>query len=261
MNVKAMYSLACVLLVASATFAADVMPVDDPGFANKIASGGMCEVKAGEIARSKSQNAKVKSFADTMITDHSKANAELQSLAEKKGWNLPKDVDEKHKAKLDSLQAAGPGDFDRLYMSMMVESHNKTAELLREATVAVKDSEFKTWLGKTLNTVEAHKGHAETLAQSLGVEVTRPVKTSFQETQGSAEGKQDSTRGSTKPSVQSDTNAGNNGALINGGGTRSEGTTKPSVQDDASRKSGSQSPASNVTGKSEGTTKPPVDNR
>ena len=42
--------------------------------------GGLTEIKASQLAATNSQNADVKSFAQMMITDHSKANKTLDSL-------------------------------------------------------------------------------------------------------------------------------------------------------------------------------------
>src|ERR1700760_1385201 len=54
----------------------------DMAFANKAAVGGMAEVGLGQLAESKSSNAKIKSFAKMMVTDHGKANDELKGIAQ-----------------------------------------------------------------------------------------------------------------------------------------------------------------------------------
>src|SRR5688500_14725755 len=61
----------------------------DAEFVTAAASGGMLEVELGKVASQKGAAAEVKKFGDHMVTDHSKANTELKSLAGKKNWTIP----------------------------------------------------------------------------------------------------------------------------------------------------------------------------
>ena len=49
----------------------------------KAAKGGMMEVAMGKLAEQNGQSDDVKSFGKRMVTDHSKANDELKSIAAK----------------------------------------------------------------------------------------------------------------------------------------------------------------------------------
>jgi len=51
----------------------------DKTFVKEAASGGLAEVKLGEIALKRSSDAEVKAFAQRMIDDHSRADAELRT--------------------------------------------------------------------------------------------------------------------------------------------------------------------------------------
>ena len=57
----------------------------DKTFMKKAAKGGMMEVAMGKMAEQNAQSDDVKSFGKRMVTDHSKANDELKSIAFKKG--------------------------------------------------------------------------------------------------------------------------------------------------------------------------------
>ena len=50
-------------------------------FVQMAAVGGLFEVQSSELATTAGQSAEVKAFAQQMITDHTKANQELQQLA------------------------------------------------------------------------------------------------------------------------------------------------------------------------------------
>jgi putative membrane protein len=98
---------------------------DDRSFMMEASSGGMAEVEMGRLAATKGQNAEVKAFGQRMVRDHSKANAELMALAKRKGVTLPSDLNDEQKAGKAKLESLSGQEFDREYMSMMVDDHNK----------------------------------------------------------------------------------------------------------------------------------------
>src|SRR5438270_3019127 len=62
--------------------AADKPSADDVKFLKEAASGGMLEVKLGELASKRSHIPAVRKFGDRMVSDHSKANKQLMDLAD-----------------------------------------------------------------------------------------------------------------------------------------------------------------------------------
>src|ERR1044071_4978736 len=72
-----------------ASGSSSMLDPSDRKFVMEAAHGGMMEVALGRTAVDKATNADVKQFAQRMVDDHSKANAELQQLASQKGITLP----------------------------------------------------------------------------------------------------------------------------------------------------------------------------
>src|SRR5579872_1097149 len=106
----------------------------DSNFATKAASGGIAEVKLGELAKDHASNAAVKQFGQRMVDDHSKANDELKSIAGRKSITLPADMDAKDQATYDRLSKLNGAAFDRAYMADMVKDHRADiAEFRRES--------------------------------------------------------------------------------------------------------------------------------
>jgi putative membrane protein len=71
----------------------------------------MAEVELGQLAQQKATKAKVKDFGAMMVMDHSKANDEMEAF----------DTDEQ-KVK-DDLSAKTGADFDKAYVSNMIDYH------------------------------------------------------------------------------------------------------------------------------------------
>ena len=96
-------------------------------FMKKAAKGGMMEVAMGNLAAENGQSDDVKSFGKRMVTDHSKANDELKSIASQKGVTLP--------AKEPTLK----WNSDKAYINMMVKDHEQDiAEFRHESTSGQK---------------------------------------------------------------------------------------------------------------------------
>ena len=129
---------------------------DDEEFMTKAAQGGMAEVKLGELAVSKAENAEVKAFGKLMVEDHGKANAELKDLAKKKNFTLPTDVNEDQKESYDELAKLSGKEFDEKYVEMMVEDHEKDIDLFQEQADDGEDAAVKAFAAKTLPTLKSH---------------------------------------------------------------------------------------------------------
>ena len=123
-------------------------------FWSKAAQGGMAEVELAKLALQKSQNADVKKFAQTMVTDHTKANDEMKALAAKKNVMLPADIGS-HKSTLDDLNGKTGADFDKAYVEAMVDDHQEDVDLFEDNTDN-SDPDIKAFTTKTLPTLKSH---------------------------------------------------------------------------------------------------------
>jgi putative membrane protein len=104
----------------------------------------MMEVAMGKLASEQGQNADVKKFGERMVSDHSKANDELASIAEKKGVKLP------------SKELSATWKSDKDYMNAMVKDHEKDlAEFQKEARDG-NDPDIKEFAERTAKMVQEH---------------------------------------------------------------------------------------------------------
>lgn len=143
------------------------MSAADSHFATKAAAGGMAEVKLGELALKNASSADVKTFAQTMVDDHSKANDKLKSIAGKHSINLPTSLDAKDQATYDRLSKLQGAAFDRAYMQDMVKDHKTdVAEFQKEANSG-KNSDIKQFASDTLPTLQHHLSMAQQTAAKV----------------------------------------------------------------------------------------------
>lgn len=137
-------------------------------FLTEAAGGGMMEVELGKLAKTHAANKAVVDFGNMMVRDHSNANAELKSLAAKKNINIPTVLPEKLQKHIDDLSKKTGTDFDKDYMSMMVDDHKDDIDLFEKCTK--KDSEdpdVKAFAAKTLPTLRKHLEAAQNIKDKL----------------------------------------------------------------------------------------------
>ena len=144
------------LMVASLSFAGLALAQESPAgkssslsakdrtFIHKAAKGGMMEVAMGNLAAQNGQSDDVKSFGKRMVTDHSKANEELKSIAAKKGVKLP------------SKEPSGKWSSDKAYMDMMVKDHEKDLAEFQDEANNGSDPDVKKFAEDTAKVVQEH---------------------------------------------------------------------------------------------------------
>ncbi len=139
----------------------------DRGFLTEAAAGGMAEVELGRLAAQKAQNADAKRFGERMVTDHSKANSELKELASSKNVTLSGAPSAEEKSDMDKLSKLSGAAFDREYMRMMVEDHDKDVKAFQDEANRASDPDVRSFANKTLPTLQEHQKMAHEIAGKL----------------------------------------------------------------------------------------------
>ena len=143
--VVASFSLAGVALAQESSAAkSSSLSAKDKTFMKKAAKGGTMEVAMGKMAAQSAQSDDVKSFGKRMVTDHSKANEELKSIAAKKGVKLP------------SKEPSEKWSSDKAYMDMMVKDHEKDLAEFQEEASTGTDPDVKKFAEDTAKVVQEH---------------------------------------------------------------------------------------------------------
>ena len=137
---------------------------DDSTFAMKAAMGGMMEVQLGQIAQQKASDQRVKDFGSMMVQDDSAANDELKRLTSAKNLMLPTTLNDKHQKEIDNLNKKSGTDFDKAYMKMMVDDHEKDIKEFEKAGNDAKDPDLKSFVMKTLPTLQKHLDSAKAIS-------------------------------------------------------------------------------------------------
>lgn len=124
-------------------------------FIEKAALGGMMEIALGKLAREKARNLRVKDFGKLMELDHARINAGLKALSSSKGLKFPVSLPAKDLEQIREMSRMETEHFEKLYLKMMVEDHNKDIELFSGAGKS-PDVLVSDFAGKYLPVLERH---------------------------------------------------------------------------------------------------------
>ena len=144
----------------------EVKPVqaDASNFVVNAANGGMMEVELGKIAEDRAANARVKAFGEMMVKDHSEANNNLKGIANSLNIAVPDSVSNDTRKEIDELKMKKGKDFDKAYVSMMVDDHKKDIAEFRKCADNCSDSTIKNFAATTLPVLEKHLDSIQAIA-------------------------------------------------------------------------------------------------
>jgi len=128
----------------------------DQAFIRDAQAGGIYEVSAGQKALLKSSDAQVKNIAQHMVDDHTKANQQLNNLANRKGLPDTSTMNASQIDMLSQLDRANGADFDRLYLSQQTSAHQDTIAKFESAAANAKDKDVRDFASATLPTLRDH---------------------------------------------------------------------------------------------------------
>jgi putative membrane protein len=157
---------------AAAVLAQGAKP-NDAQIAHIAYTAGQIDIEAAQQALGKTKNADVKSFAETMVRDHTAVNKQAMDLVKKlkvtpadndTSKALTKQAADK-RAELAKLSGA---DFDKAYLANEVAYHKTVNSALQDTLIpSATNAELKSFLQTGLKLFQGHQQHAEQLAAKV----------------------------------------------------------------------------------------------
>jgi putative membrane protein len=177
---RTMIALGCILLAGPA-FAQSVgektgvnstlgVAPTTADFVTGVAISDLFEIESNRLAEQKG-SAQEKSFAQQMVTDHTKTSNDLKGLVTsgKVKAELPTAIDSSYQSKLDKLKGASGKDFSSDFNSYQVSAHKDAVSLFERYANGGDNGDLKAWAGKTLPTLRHHLEMAQELGKAPSV--------------------------------------------------------------------------------------------
>jgi putative membrane protein len=136
----------------------------DKDFVNDLAIAGTAEVELGRMASERGASPEVKKFGKMMVDDHTAAADKLKAIATRHNIEWPATLDDKHRDLRDKLAKLQGAEFDREYMSAMVEGHEDVVGKLESR---IDKETLSKWKTETTDQVAGQKAKVEGKAISV----------------------------------------------------------------------------------------------
>ena len=141
----------------------------DQTFVTNAAEGGLAEVKMGKLGKEKGTGSEVKMLSNMLVTDHTKANAKLEKIANSLGAKVPTSTGATQEADYLLLKARSGHSFDKAFAEQSVKDHQTTIELFEKEAKEGDDPALKAFAEKTLPTLKEHLS----MSQRAAAETTK----------------------------------------------------------------------------------------
>jgi putative membrane protein len=145
----------------------------DKMFVRKASEGGMAEVQIGQLAVQKASNNDIKQFAQKMVDDHTALNESMKPIADNLGVSTPRKLNKMDQAEYDRLNALSGDEFDKAYLTAMVQDHRKDLHEFRQEEADATDPQLKEAVTKGEGLIQEHLKMVNGLAKANGVDVPR----------------------------------------------------------------------------------------
>jgi putative membrane protein len=139
----------------------------DSEFMITAANAGMTEVTLGNIAVTNASSDKVKEFGQMMIKDHTTAGDQLKKIAMARNILLPDSLSKESKKHVADMEKKKGKEFDKAYISMMIEGHQKVLKEFEDIQSKGSDSELKAFVTQTIPVIKGHLDSAKSIKDSM----------------------------------------------------------------------------------------------
>lgn len=143
--------------------ASSISDADD--FVEHAANANRYELEAADIAMRRTENARIRAFAQTMKTDHEHAKSEMDATLQTHpdAPNLPDCLDERRRKMLEHLDQAPDDEFDARYAEQQDLAHQETVKLFESYAEDGDHAGLQRFAKQMLPTLREHLSQAEAL--------------------------------------------------------------------------------------------------
>lgn len=136
----------------------------DETFVEKAALSNMTEIDFANLALTNAQHDSVRAFAQHMTEEHSTAQNELKTMADKfEDVDWPTEMDQQHQQLKQQLMSLSGYQFDSAYMQSQVNDHQAALNLFNTEKNNGKNSDVKGYANKYQPHIQDHLDMADSV--------------------------------------------------------------------------------------------------
>jgi putative membrane protein len=149
---------------------ADASVKSDSKFIQEVTADNLLETNLGQLAERKAESSEVRQFAQRMIADHNRLQSDWMNMASRNGLALQPSYGKHHRTKLEQLQKLSGKEFDRAYMTLMIQNHKDYVDYFRKEGRAANSAPVRELVSAGLPTLEQHWSQAKQIGAKVGAD-------------------------------------------------------------------------------------------
>jgi putative membrane protein len=154
---------------------ADVDIRKDREFIRDAVADHFLETRLGELAERRGRSSEVKQFGRRMVADHNRLQEQWIALAPRSGRPFQPGMGRLHRQKLERLKDVSDREFDRSYMTLVIQNHQDYLNYWRKEGRAAQSNQVRQLVDSGLPTLEQHWSMAREIGGKVGAEMKRTV--------------------------------------------------------------------------------------
>lgn len=154
--------------------AADVRA--DGKFIHEVAADNLLEMRMAQLAERKAQSPAVKQFADRVASDHDRMQSDWMSMASKNGYQFQPGIGKNHQKKLTKLQKLSGREFDRAYITTVVQNRKDYINYFEKEGRATHSSQVRQLVNRDVSTLRTHFTQAKRIGGQVGADTTATLR-------------------------------------------------------------------------------------
>ena len=136
-------------------------------FLNEAVQGDNSEVKLGNLAKDSASSQGVKDFGKMLADDHGKAKDQVKKVADQLNITLQDSTMPEAEAEYTKLQGLKGKDFDKEFVSYMVDDHKKDIDKFQQEASSSDPAPVTDLAKQTLPTLKKHLETAQSLQKKM----------------------------------------------------------------------------------------------
>jgi putative membrane protein len=152
----------------------------DRNFFHEATTDNVLEIQLGQLAQSRAQSAAVKQFGQRMVADHTKQRDEWLRMASNNGLEFTPGMGPNHRKKLTKLQKLSGREFDRAFMTQMVQDHKDYIDYFEREGRAARSNQVRRLVERDIPILRDHFNEAKRIGAQVGANTSVTLRSDQQ---------------------------------------------------------------------------------
>jgi putative membrane protein len=148
----------------------------DRKFIREVAADNMLEISLGELAAQRAQNVNVKRFAQRIVADHRRQQDAWMSMVARNDQEMTPGMGKNHRKKLEKLQKVSGREFDRAFMTQMVQDHKDYIDYFEREGRSAHSSQVRQLVERDLPGMKNHFTQAKQIGAQVGADTSAELR-------------------------------------------------------------------------------------